>query len=74
MKKVITEERSFEKMFPLPALGHANNKQTYNYGKPISTLLQMRIINSKEINAISRLPGYKRLNGCTWLKNTHHML
>ena len=54
--------------------GHANNKQTYNYGKPISTLLQMRIINSKEINAISRLSGYKKLNGCTWLKNTHHML
>ena len=71
---VITEERSLEKMFPLPALGHANNKQTHNYGKPIFTLLQMRIINSKEINAISRLSGYKKLNGCTWLKNTHHML
>ena len=48
-------------MFPLPALGHANNKQTHNYGKPIFTLLQMRIINSKEINAISRLSGYKKL-------------
>ena len=65
MKKIITEERSLEKMFPLPALGHANNKQTHNYGKPIFTLLQMRIINSKEINAISRLSGYKKLNGCT---------
>ena len=52
-------------MFPLPALGHANNKQTHNYGKPIFTLLQMRIINSKEINAISRLSGYKKLNACT---------
>lgn len=51
-------------MFPLPALGHANNKQTHNYGKPIFTLLQMRIINSKEINAISRLSGYKKIK---WL-------
>lgn len=58
----------------LICLCHANNKQTHNYGKPIFTLLQMKIINSKEINAISRLSGYKKLNGCTWLKNTHHML
>ena len=64
MKKVITEERSFEKMFPLPARDMptiskrtimANLYPPYYFG----------IYNSKEINAISQLSGYKKLNGCT---------
>lgn len=64
MKKVITEKKKFRKDVSATRPGHANNKQTHNYGKPIFTLLQMRIINSKEINAISRLPGYIKIK---WL-------
>lgn len=65
MKKSHNGRKKFRKDVSATRPGHANNKQTHNYGKPISTLLQMRIINSKEINAISQLSGYKKLNGCT---------